>query len=187
MRKKKYIQANLTNPKFYRVVPVWPIWTALVCIFFSLQVAGQAIRINLNIKDKIVLSEQEPLVLRPAIDFTTKAKILEGLSVLTLTGADNLWVKATMPAFVVLHNELDERILCTTNLSYRNDGQNEYNGKDAGNIATFPLSNAVKLPGRSQGSPQLYKAYLFVFIRTRLADINGDSYSGDVNLSIEYN
>ena len=187
MREKEYIQANLTGPKFYRVVPAGPIVVALVCILFSLQVAGQAISVKLNITDKIVLSEREPFVLRPAVDFTTKAKILEGLCVLTLTGADNLWVKATMPAFVVLRNELDERILCTANLSYRNDGQNKYNGKDAGNTATFPLSNLNKLQGKGRGPTQLCKAYLFVFIRTRLADINGDSYSGDVNLNIEYN
>jgi hypothetical protein len=187
MRKKEYIQQQSTNLEILRTISVRAMAGLLVCILFSHQAAAQAIRVNLSIKDKIVLTEQEPFTLKPSVDFTTNAKIMEGSCVLNLSGADNLWVKAAMPAFIILRNEQGDRILCTTHLSYRNDGQNTYNGIDSGNITTFPLSDTGQLAIKGREPAQLFKAYLFVFIRTRLVNTASDSYSGDVNLSIEYN
>lgn len=182
------IKAHCTNPKKIWTSCVW----AFVAVWFisssSAEFAfGQAIRINLGIKDKIVLSEQDPFRLRPSIDIKTNTKIMEGTCVFTSTSADNLWVKANLPALVTLRNELGEDIPFSTHLSFRNDGQKEYNGNETGNSAVFPLSRDGKRPRRTEGTPQLYKAYIFVFIRTNLAQTIGDTYSGDVILNIEYN
>lgn len=192
------------------------LWATMgLCMaLFPFSVFAQYVAVRFNIPVKIGVSNIAPfqLSLKPA-----DIHALAGTCVMCITGAENMQVLATLTSSDSIRNEQGHALPFTADLAFRNDGQSQPPGRDAGYRAFFPLSNSGRIADNKKDLSQVLNAYLFIrgntgasqdanntfisgragpsldanssFIRdgTGLSQHANTTYVGDIYLNIEYN
>ena len=157
----------------------------LLTVVFPLTASAQFIRLNLFIPPKTDQTEFKPFQFTQ--NFNSGMEMLEGKGTLCISGVENFQVLASFTHSDSLRNEAGQAIPWMAKLSYRNDGQSQPPGKDAGHVVSFPLSDCGRMIEYIKGNPQVINAFLFLQVNTTLSKVTSSVYTGDICLIIEYN
>ena len=114
-----------------------------------------------------------------------------GTEVISIEGHFNRSVTVTITPPAALQLDASNTLPFTLGAAYANDEEN--NKADAtlfsGNTATFPIREGGGPPprgGRGGGGPPTATAYLYIFGDINVGNVNAGTYSGIINVFVEY-
>lgn len=182
----RYKRIKRITSATFQYMMLW-IVVVLMLAVFPLSSSAQFIKIILEIPAKTGQTDLVPFHLSQKADINTGLQTLSGTCVLCINAAENLQVQATFTHSDSLRNETGQAIPVIANLSFRNDGKSQPPGKDAGHVASFPLSDCGRIIEYIKGNPQVLNAFLFLKVNATIPKGTTSVYTGDISLIIEYN
>jgi len=159
----------------------------LILVLFSMTANAQFLKIDIEIPAKTGVSDMETSESNWQSNLNQSQQLLDGAYSLTISSAENLQVLAILKHSDNLINASGSGVKLTAVLAFRNDGKNKPQKSNASDRAQFPMSNSGLLIDNMKDSPQVLNAYLMVYTTIERPKISGTTYTGDIQLTIEYN
>ncbi len=159
----------------------------LLTALFPLRASAQYFRLSLEIPPKTGQTEANSFAFSQKSNINPAIESFGGNGLLCISSVENLQVLATLIHSDSLRNETGHAIPFIAKLAFRNDGQSQPPGTDAGNRASFPLSDCWRIIEYIEGHPQVLNAYIFIHVTASIPKFTKSAYSGVLNLIIEYN
>ena len=182
---KQYMIFSLCSKKVERNLS----WAIIVLLIVLLPFSGHAqfITLKLDIPAKTGQTEIVPFEMHSTTNTNTGQQMLNGTTVICISGAENFIVQAFLSHSDSLRNEFGQAIPFYVSLAYRNDGISKPPGTEANHQASFPLSNSGRIIENMKNSPQVLEAFIFIHASAALPNVTTPTYVGFINFKIEYN
>ena len=159
----------------------------LLTALFPLRASAQYFKLSLEIPPKTGQTEVNSFAFSQKSNINPAIESFGGNGLLCISGVENLQVLATLIHSDSLRNETGHAIPFIAKLAFRNDGQSQLPGTDAGPVASFPLNDSWRIIEYIEGHPKVLNAYIFIHVTASIPKLTKSAYSGALNLIIEYN
>jgi len=159
----------------------------LLMVILSFSGHAQFITLKLDIPPKTGQTQIVPFEMNTTTDINTGQQTLYGTTVFCISGAENLFVLATLTHSDSIRNKMGNAVPFSAYMAYRNDGISKPTGIDANYQAFFPLSNSGRIIENIKNSPQVLNAFIFIYATAELPKITRSTYVGFIDFNIEYN
>lgn len=160
---------------------------ALLAASYSQPASAQFLRLNIVIPPKTGQSEVRPFEFDQKSTTKTGMQAFDGNGIICISGTENFQILAILSHSDSLRNETRQAIPFLVDLAYRNDGQSKPPGTNAGHRISFPLSDCWRTIEFMKNNPDVINAFIFLHMTADIPHFTTSSYSGKINLIIEYN
>lgn len=164
------------------------VWLILLFINVSLPVSAQSLYISLDIPSSVGVSTLTPMVMELQYDQSINMQTMRGMAEFIISASENLPVMVKITSTGQLLNNRQQSLPLALSLAYQNDGlAGPPDPPPENTSAVFSLKNNGLMRNNMKTDTGIWNGIINIYAQAPITNYSPGTYSGDINVTIEYN